>query len=611
MTTTNRLSERNSRNMATQSRPLSVDAASEEPGSEYAAKARLWPVVLVLVVQAGLLLTTINPAIDNFLRFATLMAGPLLCGVLYFFLLIFASRIRRWEGTLVLLASAAIGITAGIFSAPRTEVAFWMYGFPLSLAMITVGLFVARAWNSQQRVGAVIASAALGWVLLSLIRIDGIDGSYVPEVSWRWTPTAEANLLAELLAERTSPATSSQTWVAVQEEWPGFRGADRASRVSEALEELDWDASPPEELWQRRVGPAWSSMCLVSGRLFTQEQRGDEEVVACYDAQTGEPICEHAEESRFEEITSGAGPRATPTFAEGRIYAYGARAVLVALDAATGAVLWRHDLMEEVDAPLPVWGFSSSPLVFENCVVVYAGGSGGNGLMAFDAETGEVVWSIPSQGMNFSSPQLIDVSGEKQIVFVEPNATKGFDPETAEQLWHYELGQESDSPLIQPQQIGPSALAVPLGDGVGVARIELSKDSSGKWIVDEVWRSRDLKPSFNDFVYYDGHIYGFDKEIFACIDAKTGKRMWKRGRYGFGQVLLLESAGQLVVSTEEGDLVLLEANPEALQERGRVKALSGKTWNHHAVADGRLYVRNAEEMKCLRLTKEGGSTPSS
>lgn len=597
--------------MATQSQPVSVDSVSEEPVSGSGSKARLWPVVLVLVAQAGLLLTTINPAIDNFLRFATLMAGPLLCGVTYFLLLIFASKIRRWEGALAMLASAAIGITAGFFSAPRTEAAFWMYGFPLSLAMITAGLFVARAWNSKQRVGAMVGSAALGWVLLSLIRVDGIDGSYVPEVSWRWTPTTEANLLAELSEQRVSPTTSSQTWEVLQEEWPGFRGAERTSRASEEVAPLDWEAKPPEELWQRRVGPAWSSMCLVSGRLFTQEQRGDVEVVTCYDANTGEPIWEHAEESRFEEITSGAGPRATPTFADGRIYAYGARAVLVSLDAATGEVLWRHDLMEEVDAPLPVWGFSSSPLVFENRVVVYAGGSGDNGLMAFDADTGEVEWSIPSQGMNFSSPQLIDVGGEKQIVFVEPNATKGFDPETAEELWQYELGQENDSPMVQPQQIGPTALAVPLGDGVGVARIEISKEPSGKWTVDEVWRSRDLKPSFNDFVHYDGYLYGFDKEIFACIDAETGKRAWKRGRFGFGQVLLLESAGQLVVSTEEGDIVIVEADPDGLQERGRVKALSGKTWNHHAVANGRLYVRNAEEMKCLRLVEEGGNSPPS
>ncbi|MEM9659563.1 MAG: PQQ-binding-like beta-propeller repeat protein, partial [Planctomycetota bacterium] len=300
----------------------------------------------------------------------------------------------------------------------------------------------------------------------------------------------------------------------------------------------------------------------------------------------------------------GAGPRATPTFATGVLYCYTGKGVLIALQAATGDLIWRRDLMEEVKAPLPIWGFSSSPAVFGDVVIVFACGEGENGLMAFDRLSGDLRWAVSAGGMNFASAQRAVLDGQETLVFVQDDLARGFDPATGEPWWQYATNPKGSPPIVQPQQITETDLIIPLGDGVGVSRVSVSLGDDGDWTVTEKWRSRNLKPSFNDYLIVDEAIFGFDKSIFACVDATDGSRIWKRGRYGFGQALLLESSAQLIVTTETGDLVLLDADREKLVERGRVSALEGKTWNHPVVADGRLFVRNAQEMACYRLTVE-------
>jgi outer membrane protein assembly factor BamB len=395
--------------------------------------------------------------------------------------------------------------------------------------------------------------------------------------------------------------TDLAKWSPQSVEWPGFRGASRNSRVTESLPALDWDESPPRELWRRLVGPAWSSMAIVSGRLFTQEQRGDQEVVTCYNAETGDPLWVHGEPSRFEEVTSGAGPRATPTYSNGHIFAYGARGILAALEAATGAIHWRHDLMSEVNAQLPIWGFASSPAVVEDLVIVYAGGDGQNGLLAFDCDSGAVRWRRASRGMNFGSVQPANFAGFNQVVFIQAGVALGLSATTGEEMWRYQISEGGNPPIVQPQQIDARSLLIPLGDGVGVARIEVTREPDGSWAVAEQWRSRHLKPSFNDFVFHEGTIFGFDRQIYSAVDAATGRRLWKRGRFGFGQTLLLEASRQVIVTTETGRAVLLDAAPDKLRARGRLECLRGKTWNHPAIANGRLYIRNSAEMVCYVL----------
>jgi outer membrane protein assembly factor BamB len=580
-----------------------TSAAASEP--EAARRLRLWPAVVVLCVQAGALAVCVTPAIPGFTRFVSLMAGPLVCGVLFSLWLLFAARLRWWEGAATWMLAAGLGVAAAQLAAPRTGIAFWMYGVPMTMVLTTIGMALAGAGSSARRLVCVVALTAAGWGLLSLLRLEGIDGRYLPEFAWRWTPTAEQRLLAALPSGDSSGEAAVPTaWSPATVEWPGFRGPRRDSRTEGPTTPLDWTTAPPREIWRRPVGPAWSSLCVVADRIFTQEQRGADEVVSCYDAATGAPLWQHAEASRFEEVTSGAGPRATPTYDDGRIFAYGAKAILVALDAASGAPLWRHDLMAEVNAPLPVWGFASSPAVAGGLVIVYAGGDDPQGWLAFDAKTGSRVWTAPGRGMNFSSALVATVDNQPTVVCVDATSVRGLDPEDGHELWRYQLGDAGNAPIVQPQQIGSGTFIVPLGDGVGIARIEVTRSAEDRWVVREVWTSRDLKPSFNDFVCVGDILFGFDKSIFVCVDAATGRRTWKGGRYGFGQAIALTGLSQLLVTTEQGEVVVLDAVPDRLMERGRFPAFTGKTWNHPVVVRNRLYARNGEEMACWELSAD-------
>ncbi|MDB4733662.1 PQQ-like beta-propeller repeat protein, partial [Planctomicrobium sp.] len=522
-----------------------------------------------------------------------MMIGPAFCGLVYSILLLFHSRIGSRDGAKILVVNAILAVFVGITAAHRSGIGTWLFGVPSSLVLCTLALTAARARLSETYVRDAIIATSGVWVLLAMTRIDGIDGSYSPEFSWRWSPTSEERLLSEL-SVKIEIETVSIKWLPTELGWSGFRGPHRDSRYVDTLTKQDWNVRPPIELWRRPVGPGWSSMAVVSDRLFTQEQRGEVEATTCYDAKTGEPIWTHNENSRFEEVVSGAGPRATPTIFGDQVFAFGANGVLVALNGHDGSLIWRRDMMKEYGASLPVWGFSASPLVYKNLVVVFAGGKGDKGLIALSRETGEEIWSVASTSMNFGSAHLMDFHSEQQIVFVEPGFVRGLEIDTGNDIWRADVIDGRDFPMIQPQQIDESSLIVATGDGKGVVRLDIEK--KGAWSVQKNWQSRTLKPSFNDFLYLNGFMYGFDKQIFACIDASTGERRWKNGRFGFGQAILLESTAQLIVASEFGELVLLDADPKKFTERGRVAAMSSKTWNHPALDSGRLYVRNSEEM---------------
>jgi outer membrane protein assembly factor BamB len=210
--------------------------------------------------------------------------------------------------------------------------------------------------------------------------------------------------------------------------------------------------------------------------------------------------------------------------------------------------------------------------------------------------------------MNFASAQPVSLAGEELVLFCNESALLAIHPADGRIAFRHTPTGWNGPSMVQPQVIDENGLIVPLGDGVGVARLRVTKPKSD-WSVTEDWSTKEFKPSFNDFVIHEGHLYGFDQSLFACLDATTGERRWKRGRYGFGQVLLLVDAGQLLVTTEEGELVLVAADPAAHRELGRLPVVSGKTWNHPALAHGRLYVRSEEEAACFELPLGSTVTP--
>lgn len=573
--------------------------ASELPGTPL----RLWPAIPILVAQAVALVVTVTAEIDNRTRFLVMMLAPLVC-VLCFAIWWFALNRATWRERLTVAALSAAGLMVAIVVDHRTMgVPLWIYGVPLGMLLVTAGSRLGRTCPARRRARTTAALVLLGWSWFPLVRLDGFDGSYWPEFTWRWRPTIEERLTAARV-DAGQPDDRAGAFAGPIEvspgDCPGFRGPNRDSRVTGATISADWAAAPPRLIWRIPIGPGWSSFAVAGNRLFTQEQRCDQEAVVCYNADTGREIWRHDDATRFNEVVAGPGPRATPTVAEGRVYTFGAKATLNCLNAVDGQCLWHRDLMAEIGAALPIWGFSSSPLVVDGQVIVYADGTEGRGLVTYDAATGEPRWHVSGADMNFASASPATLHGQPCVLFANDKSLLALAPGTGTLLWSTTPTGWNGPSMVQPQVIDESSIIVPLGDGVGLARVDLSR-SAERWSVAERWSTKQLKPSFNDFVYHDRHLFGFDQNIFACLDAATGKRAWKQGRYGFGQVLLFADQGLLVVITETGELVLLAADPARHRELGRIQAITGKTWNHPAFALGRLYVRNGAEAACFEL----------
>jgi outer membrane protein assembly factor BamB len=251
-----------------------------------------------------------------------------------------------------------------------------------------------------------------------------------------------------------------------------------------------------------------------------------------------------------------------------------------------------------------MWGFSSSPLVADGTVIVYAGGKGEKGLLAYRIQTGEPAWSVATGPVSYSSPQVVSIHGQRQVLFLSDSGLVGIDGASGKVLWEHKAPGSSVWRVALPRQIDQAAVVVGSED-LGLVRLDLTGGGQS-WTPSPRWDSRALRPAYNDFVSLDGFIYGFDESFFCCVDVATGKRRWKAGRYGHGQVLLLADQRLLLVISEDGQAVLVSARPDQHEELGRFQAVTGKTWNHPAIAHGCLYVRNAEEIACYQLKDEGG-----
>ena len=380
-------------------------------------------------------------------------------------------------------------------------------------------------------------------------------------------------------------------------QWPGFRGARRDGVIPGVKIETDWSLTPPVELWRRPIGPGWSSFAVQGDLLYTQEQRGEDEVVACYNATTGEAMWRHGDAARFWESNGGAGPRATPTLSEGRLFTFGATGILNALDAGDGAVMWSRNAASDTDVEVPTWGFSSSPLVVGDVVIVAAAGR----LVAYDLATGDLRWLGTDGGAGYSSPQLSTIDGVEQILLLSEAGAVSVAPADGKLLWEHPW---PGYPIVQPALTADGDVLISASERSGTRRIAVAHGPGG-WTVEERWTSIGLKPYFNDFVIHHGHAFGFDGRILACIDVEDGKRKWKGGRYGNGQLVLLSEQDLLLVLSEKGELALVEAKPDRFRELARFPALEGKTWNHPVLVGDVLLVRNSQEMAAFRLALAG------
>lgn len=576
---------------------------------------RYWPALfLIAMIWMSKAIPLVLPG--SFEGFMASMFGPLLAAVLmlvWWVCFSAATWQERIAGSLGLLVA---GFVANMLCDKSVQ-GFGMIlgGIPWAATWFIAAATVLSVAQPRWRTGIPLLAASAALFYQCLFRVDGIWGDMETTRLWRWELTKQEEFDALLKTRKTSAAGDQNAdWTAPQiAEWGEFRGPARDGRVPGIVLLEDWDRHPPREQWRIRIGSGWGSFCVVGNRLFTQEQRGEEEAVVCYDADTGREIWSHTDPGKFEETVGGPGPRATPTYHDGKLYTMGAAGTVNCLDARTGQAVWTHDLKQDSGAQPPMWGFSSSPLVTGNLIVVHAGGTGvkdvdvetqiaPQGLVAYDAATGEVRWTAPSGQHSYSSPQLWQSPGEGSdslILMLTNSGLAAHEPATGKTIWEHPWKFDGYR-VVQPLVVGSSSFLLGTTMGVGTRRVDVGPKSDG-YQIKESWTTTKMKPYFNDYVEHQGYLFGFDHDLFACLDLETGTQKWKKGRYGAGQVLLLPDRGQLLVMSEHGEIVLLSADPKQHRELGKIKVFEGKTWNHPVVVGNRLYVRNGQEAACYEL----------
>jgi outer membrane protein assembly factor BamB len=509
-----------------------------------------------------------------------------------------APRFERW-GAVILMIVALVATSQIIHESIATAMQggmFLIFSVPvMSLALVVWAVASLNLSDRPRRLTMVITIllASGVWILL---RTEGMTGEARHDFEWRWSKTNEERFLAQTSKDLKALPLVSEA-IDTEAEWPGFRGPNRDGIIHGVNIETDWSASSPAELWRRKIGPGCSSFAVHGTLLYTQEQRGDDEIVACYNMTTGEPVWLHRDAARFWDSHAGSGPRSTPTLSNGRVYTFGATGILNVLDAGNGEVVWSRNAASDTDTELPGWGFTSSPLVVHDVVIVATAGS----LVAYDLDTGDPRWLGPDGGTGYSSPHLMTIAGVEQILLMNGVGAISVAPADGMLLW--ELPWPQDDRILQPALTEDGDVLLNTGGAKGMRRIAVSQGPDG-WTIKERWTSVQLKSIFNDFVVHKGHAFGFVGPSLACIDIRDGKRKWKGGRYG-GQIVLLADQDLLLVLTEKGELALVEAIPDQLTELARFPAIEGKTWNHPVLVGDILLVRNTQEMVAFRLPLAG------
>ncbi len=428
-----------------------------------------------------------------------------------------------------------------------------------------------------------------------------------PSASNNPDPAASSAMPAQqpsVTAQQTVPAAESSSETAAahasRNYWTNFRGPNRDGRYDETAVLTKWPTQGLALLWKEPVGLGYASITIADGRAYTIEQRRRQEVVAAYDINNGRELWTQSWNAEYSD-TTGDGPRSTPTWDDGRLYALGATGELRCLDAKTGAVSWGKNILSDNQAENLSWAMAASPLIVDDKVIVLPGGPSGKSVVAYNKLTGASVWRVQNDRQAYVSPMLVTLAGRRQILVVSASRVFGLAPENGSLLWSQSWDTDMGINVSQPIIVDKNRFFISSGYGKGAALVEVT-GSGNSFAAKSVWENINMKNKFNSSVLHEGYVYGLDEGILTCLDVNTGARKWKGGRYGYGQIIL--ASGHLIVMSDAGELALVKATPAEYSEVARFSALEGKTWNYPAIAGGRLFVRNAMQMAVYKVSGE-------
>jgi len=527
-----------------------------------------------------------------------------------------AARVYVWVASALAVAAIAVlrftDVTADHAAA---NIGVLIAAF-VGVVTLILWFAVLSGYSRWVRMLPLVGGLAACGTFAALFRIEHVSGELVPKFAWRFSRSPDELLEKPELPDATQrvparPTPTVDLLTRTADDFPQFLGPDRNASIDTVMLARDWVAPPPL-VWRQKIGAGWSGFAVVSGYALTMEQRGELEMVTCYEVRSGRLQWFYSTPVRYQSTLAGIGPRATPTIDEGMVYTLGASGLLLCLDGATGRPVWQKDLQEEYavteedeEAEVP-YGRANSPLVVGELLIVPAGGAERQGwvsLVAYHKKTGQKVWEGGQRQISYSSPALATLGGMQQILIVNQDYASGHDVRTGRVLWEYPWPGKSatDANVSQAVAVPPDRVFLSKGYGRGAALVQLVPKDGATFDAEELWRnSRVMRTKFTNVALREGYVYGLSDGILECVELESGRSAWKGGRYGHGQILRVGEL--LLVLSESGKVSLVEATPDRRNNvLDQFQAVEGKTWNTIALSGPYLLVRNAEEAACYKL----------
>ena len=384
--------------------------------------------------------------------------------------------------------------------------------------------------------------------------------------------------------------------------WNQFRGPKRNGHIPAQTIPIDW-TKPAKERWSTTCGLGHSSI-VTSGKLVvTMEQEQEQELLIARSLEDGSQVWRVAENTKWHDMFSGTGPRSTPTLYMGKIYALFTNGRLCRVDANTGTVEWNIPVIPD-DYEFPEWGLSISPLIWNDMIILSLGGESA-AAKAYSIETGEQLWKSQLVGKGvYLSPEILRLLGEDHLLVSVVGKIVSLDPRNGKTLWEKPWKIFINNVQIaQPIPVSSNSFVLAAGYGKGAECFIVAREpGSVKYRVESSWTSKNLKAKFSNPVFKNGYIYGFSENLLVCLEAKTGKLMWRGKKYSYGRILLLDQ--KLLILGHSGVLSVIDASPEKFHEVSSRQLLgNARCWNGPAFVNGYLLARNGEQIACFDFGK--------
>ena len=387
-------------------------------------------------------------------------------------------------------------------------------------------------------------------------------------------------------------------------DWTQWGGPQRDFMVEDSPKLADqWPKDGPPEKWSRKLGDGYATILVEGDRLYTMYRVENDEFTICLNAKTGETIWEHKNASPFTELMAqfGPGPSSTPLIVGDRIFSVGTNMLLTCFNKSDGKVQWSHNLPEEYGAEVPGRSYSSSPVAFENTIILPVGGEG-QCLVAFNQADGAIVWKKHDFDITHSSPILIKNAGQTELVAFMGAEVIGLNPKTGDLLWSHPHHTQYGANLATPLWTGDDLIYTSAAYDSGSRVIQLVKEGD-QTKPKELWYSRKVRIHHANAVRIGDYLYAssgdFGPAFFACINVKTGELAWRKR--GFSKATCLLADGKIILLDEDGQLALIHADPKGMKVISQCQPLERIAWSAPTLSGTTLYLRDRQTIKALDL----------